>query len=85
LTQTEVNTAVVADLVNNDHQIASRMIAQSLNIPKTAVLRILKEDLGKRKLCARSVPHSLTPEQREDQVTSCQNIIVLADADKNFF
>ena len=31
------------------------------------VLWILKEDLGKRKLCARFVPHSLTPEQREDE------------------
>jgi len=29
-------------------------------------------------------PHSLTPEQREDRVTSCQDIIVTADADKNF-
>jgi len=36
------------------------MIAESLNIPKTVVLRILKEDLGKRKLCAHFVPHSLT-------------------------
>jgi hypothetical protein len=62
LTQTEVNTAAfAADLVKNDHQ--SRMIAESLNIPKTVVLRILKEDLGKRKLCASFVPHSLTPEQ----------------------
>jgi hypothetical protein len=40
--------------------------------------------LGKRKLCARFVPLSLTPEQREDQVTSCQDIIAMADADKNF-
>ena len=44
------------------------MIAESLDIPKTVVLRILKEDLGKRKLCARFVPHSLTSEQREDRV-----------------
>jgi len=48
------------------------------------VLRILKEDLGKRKLCARFVPHSLTTEQREDRVTSCQDIIAMPDADKNF-
>jgi hypothetical protein len=41
--------------------------------------------LGKRKLCARFVPHSLTPEQREDWVTSCQDITVMAIADKNFF
>jgi hypothetical protein len=61
------------------------MIAESLNIPKTVVLWILKEDLGKRKLCAHFVLHSLTPEQREDRVTSCQDIIATANADKNFF
>jgi hypothetical protein len=61
------------------------MIAESLNIPKTVVLRILKEDLGKRRSCARFVPHSLTPEQREDRVASCQEIIAMADKDKNFF
>jgi histone-lysine N-methyltransferase SETMAR len=61
------------------------MIAESLNIPKTVALPILKEDLGKRKLCARLVPHSLTPEQREDRVTFCQDVIAMADADKNLF
>jgi hypothetical protein len=85
LTQTEVSIDAVADLVKNDCQVASRMIAESLNILKTIVLRILKEDLGRRKLCARFVPHSLTPEQREDQVTSCQDVIAMADAHKNFF
>ena len=84
-TQTAVNVAAVADLVKNDRRIASRMIAESLNIPKTVVLRILKEDLGKRKLCARFVPHCLTPEQREDRVTSCQDIIAMAEADNFFF
>jgi len=84
-TRTELNIVAVADVVKNDRRIASRMIAESLNIPKTVVLRILKEDLGKRKLCARFVPHSLTPEQREDRVTSCQDIIAMADADKNVF
>jgi transposase len=65
-TQTEVNIAAVAELVKNDRQITSRMIEESFNIPKTVVLRTLKEDLEKIKLCARFVPHSLTPEQRED-------------------
>jgi hypothetical protein len=80
LTRTEVNSAAVADLV-----IASRMVAEFFNIPKTVVLQNLKEDLGKRKLCARFVPHSLTPEQREDRVTFCQDIIAMANADKNCF
>jgi len=61
------------------------MTAESLIIPKTVVFRIPKEYLGKRMLCACFVPHSLTPEQREDRVTSCQDIIAMADADKNFF
>jgi hypothetical protein len=60
------------------------MIAEYVNIPKTVVLRILKEDLGKRKLCARFVPQSFTPEQREDRVTSYQDVIAMADADKTF-
>jgi len=50
-TWTEVNTAAVADLVKNNRRITSRMIAESLNIPKTVVLRILKEDLGKKVVC----------------------------------
>jgi hypothetical protein len=57
------------------------MTAESSNIPNTVVLRILKEDLGKRKLCANSVPHSFsTPKQRDDRATSCQDIIAMADA-----
>jgi hypothetical protein len=83
-TRTEVNVAAVAGLFKNDRRIASRMIAECLNIPNTVVLRILKEDLGNRKLCAHFVRHSLTPEQREDRVTSCQDIIAMTDADKFF-
>jgi hypothetical protein len=66
LTRTEVNIPAVVDLVKNDCRIASRMIVESLNISKTVVLQILKEDLGKRRLCGHFVPHSLTPEQRAD-------------------
>jgi hypothetical protein len=83
-TRTEVNIAAVADLVKNDRRIASRIIAESLKIPKTLALWILKEVLGKRKMYARFVPHLLTPKQREDRVTSCQDIIAMADADKHF-
>ena len=77
--------AAVADLVKKDCQITSQMTGESLNIPKTEIFLILKEDLRKRKLCASFVPHSLMPEQREDRVTSCQDIIMMANADKNFF
>jgi hypothetical protein len=45
-TRTEVNIA--ADLVKSDRRIASRMKAESLNIPNTVVLRILKDDICSR-------------------------------------
>jgi hypothetical protein len=70
--RTEAHIAAVADLVKNELRIALRMIANSLNFPKSVVLQILKEDLRKRMLCGHFVPHSLTPEQREDRVTTCQ-------------
>jgi len=36
-------------MVQKVRRIASRMIAESLNLPKTVVIRILKEGLRKRK------------------------------------
>jgi len=84
-TRSAMYIAAGADLVKNDHRIASRMIAEYLKILRTVVLLILKEDLGKRKLCARFVPYSLTLKQREDRDTCYQDIIAMANADKNFF
>jgi hypothetical protein len=81
-TRTEVDIVAVGDLVKNYRRLASRMIAEYLKIPKTVVLRLLKEDLGMRMLCARFVPQSLTVEQWEHWVTSCQVFIAMADADK---
>jgi len=83
-TRTEVNIAAVAELVKNDLRIASRTIAESLKIPKTVVLRVLKEDLGKRKLFACFVPQSLAPEQREGRVISFQDNIAMANEDNIF-
>jgi len=55
-TRTEVNIAA-ADLVKNDRRIASRMIAESLNIPKTVVLRILKR-ISERESCVHVLFHT---------------------------
>ena len=84
-TRTEVNTAAVADLVKKNDLETHKNDSRIFEHPQTVVLRILKEDFEKRKLCARFVPHSLTPARREDRVTSCQDTIAMADADKNLF
>jgi hypothetical protein len=48
--RTEVNIVAFADLFKNDHRTAPGMIVQSLNIPSSVVLRILKEDFGNRRI-----------------------------------
>jgi hypothetical protein len=41
-----------------------QMIADELQIGKTSVYSILTEDLELRKICAKTVPKLLTPEQK---------------------
>jgi hypothetical protein len=49
LPRTEVSISFVADFLKNNRQIASRMIAESLRIPRAVFIRILEYNLGKRK------------------------------------
>jgi hypothetical protein len=50
-TRTEVNIApVVTDFVKNNSRIASRTMPESLNIPRTVALQILKRDFCSRDL-----------------------------------
>jgi hypothetical protein len=56
----QTDDIAAVDKMVKDQKAASRLIADTLSIPKTAVLRILREDLKKRKLCSRLVPHALT-------------------------
>jgi hypothetical protein len=56
-TQTQANIAAVADLVKNDHLIATRIIAESLNIPKAVVLQILNR-IWERESCVHVLFHT---------------------------
>ena len=59
------NVESVRRLLTEDRRTTLQMIADLLNIGKETVRRIVTEDLGKRKICARFVPHALTKEQKE--------------------
>jgi len=49
-TRTEVNIAAVADLFKNDRRIASRMIAEYLNIPHDCSSSDSERGFGKEKV-----------------------------------
>jgi len=43
------------------------------------------EDLRKRKISSRFIPHSLTPEQKDRRIEACRDLIATADSDPDFF
>jgi histone-lysine N-methyltransferase SETMAR len=67
--------ANVRQMVTRDRPLTLRMMSDKLNINKETIRQILHEDLRKRKICAKFVPHSLTDEQKQRRLTSCQDFI----------
>ncbi|KAG5316692.1 SETMR methyltransferase, partial [Acromyrmex insinuator] len=49
----------VRDFVANDRNASLKMIEEALNISRETIRIILHEDLGKTKVCAKFVPHTL--------------------------
>jgi len=50
-----------------------------VNIDTKTVRKILTEDLGMRKVCAKMVPKELTKEQKQRRVTICQDLLERQD------
>ena len=56
-----------------------------MNIGKDTVRKIVVEDLRKRNICSRFVPHPLTPEQKDRRIAALRDLIATADSDPDFF
>jgi predicted nuclease of restriction endonuclease-like RecB superfamily len=65
----------VREMLKRDRRLTLRMMPDELNIIKETIRQILYEDLRKRKICAKFVPHGLTDEQKQRNLTSCQGFI----------
>jgi len=61
------------------------MLADEVNTGKDTVRKIVVEDLRKRKICSRFVPHSLTPEWKDGRIAACRYLIATIDSDPDFF
>jgi len=57
------------------------MIADEVNVNQEAVRRILIEELGMRKICAKMVPRNLTEQQRDARVSICAELPEQVEAD----
>ena len=65
---TEKNVATVKKLIEEDGRYTMQEIEELSGIHSSSVLKILRERLGLRKICAHWVPHLLTDEQKQSRV-----------------
>ena len=72
---TEKNVATVKKLIEKDARYTVQEIEELSGIHSSSVLKILRERLGLRKICARWVPHLLTDEQKQSRVRFGSQVI----------
>jgi len=75
--RTDESVESVGRLLTEDRRITLQINAYRLNVGKETVRRIVTEDLGKRKICARVVPHALTTEHKKERVVYCQDLLLM--------
>ena len=72
---TEKNVATVKMLIEEDERYTVQEIEELSGIHSSSVLKILRERLGLRKICAHWVPHLLTDEQKQSRVRLASQVI----------
>lgn len=82
--RTPENTERVRKMLTEDRRLTLRLIAEELGISKDTVRTIVHEELGKRKICSRFVPHMLTDEQKARRFEICGDFIDMCDRDPTF-
>uniref|UniRef100_A0A8B9QU22 Mos1 transposase HTH domain-containing protein n=1 Tax=Anas platyrhynchos TaxID=8839 RepID=A0A8B9QU22_ANAPL len=73
--KTNKNVLRVKNLLNRDHRMSIRMIADDLSNPQTQSFDIVKENLAMRKVCAKFVPRVLSEEQKANRKAICQDLL----------
>jgi hypothetical protein len=59
------------------------MLEEMTQMNRKTVCKILVKDLKKKKVCARFVPHLLTPDQKHQHAASSVEFVEMVDDDRN--
>ena len=81
--RTTDSTEQVKQLARADRRLTVRMIASELSISKETAWRIIIEDLGMCKICAKMVPKLLSDNQKERRVLVCKDILECLETEPN--
>ena len=74
----------VRQMLAQDRRVTLRLMAEELGVSKDTVYTIVREDLGKRKICSRFVPHKMTDEQKAKRMETTGDFITICDQDPSF-
>ena len=66
-------------MLRENCRLTVKSIAELVNIDRETGGKILTEDLGMRKVCAKMVPKELTEERKQRRVTICQDLLERQD------
>jgi len=75
------NTARVRELVRSHRRLTVNMTADEVNLNRKGDRRILTEELGMRKLCAKMVLLNLTEQQRDARVNVCAEMLAQVEVE----
>ena len=71
----------VRKMLAQDRRLTLRLVAKELGISKDTAHTIVRDDLGKRKICFRFLPHKLTDEQKAKRMETSGDLISMCDQD----
>jgi transposase len=74
----------VRQMLTQDRRVSLRLLSEELGISKSTVHTIVREDLGKRKVCSLFVPHTLTDEQKAKRMETSGDFITMCDQNPSF-
>jgi len=78
------NVKNLRDMLNTDRRMSVRMLAEKCNVPRSTVHRIVTENLGMRKICAKIVPKVLSDEQKACRAWISPVLLEQCESDPNF-
>ena len=81
--RTDENVERVRQKVRSDRRLTVRMNTDELDMNNERVYRIITEDLGMKKICAKMVPRLLNEGQKERRVQVCQDILEQLETEPN--
>jgi predicted HTH transcriptional regulator len=74
----------VQQLVMQNHHVTLRMLSVEFNVSKDTIRAIMRDDLGKKKVCTKFVPNLLMPEQKTLRTESCRNFVEMVEKDSDW-